>query len=59
MSSALITFVTSVEFATLSLGQDDQPVTHIFKPSDITRLLQREGLAKKEEESGDAMAVDS
>ncbi|PWN36049.1 putative PRE9-20S proteasome subunit Y13 [Meira miltonrushii] len=53
-----------IEFATLSLDSHGKPLPRIFKPSDITRLLQREGLAKKEEgEAGatgaDSMAVDS
>lgn len=43
----------AVEFATLSLDGEGRPQPRIFRPSDITRLLQREGLAK-EEEGGDA-----
>lgn len=56
----------AVEFATLSLDSDGKPLSRIFLPSDITRLLEREGFAKKEEgegttatAGGDVMAVDS
>jgi 20S proteasome subunit alpha 3 len=54
-----------VEFAILTLGSDGKPLPRILKPADITRLLQREGFAKKEEgtetatATGEAMAVDS
>lgn len=55
-----------VEFATLSLDSDGKPLSRIFLPSDITRLLEREGFAKKGEgedaiptAGGDVMAVDS
>lgn len=58
-----------IEFATLSLDGSGKPLPRIFKPTDITRLLHREGLAKKEEgestttsataTGGEAMAVDS
>lgn len=53
-----------MEFATISLDtRTGKPSPRIFKPADIDRLLEREGLAKAREEgaeaaSGDAMAVD-
>ena len=58
-------YFLAVEFATLSLDQSGKPLSRIFRPTDITRLLDREGLAKKSEEEGaaprtaEAMAVDS
>lgn len=60
-------FPSLVEFATLSLDSTGLPQSRIFRPADITRLLEREGFSKKSEEEspsttaagGDVMAVDS
>ncbi|PWN42492.1 N-terminal nucleophile aminohydrolase [Ceraceosorus guamensis] len=48
-----------IEFATLTLDSTGVPRTSIFKPHDIDRLIERNGLAKpKEENTGDGMALD-
>ncbi|CEH13537.1 proteasome subunit alpha type 4 [Ceraceosorus bombacis] len=48
-----------IEFATLTLDSTGVPRTSIFKPHDIDRLIERNGLAKpKEENTGEGMALD-
>jgi len=68
ISFFFFTHLCLVEFATISLdSRTGKPSPRIFKPADIDRLLEREGLAKPKTEedasaattSGEAMAVDS
>lgn len=40
---------TTVEFATLTLDADKKPKAKIYRPSEIDALLQKHGLAKKED----------
>ncbi len=43
-----------MEFATLTLDADKKPKAKVYKPAEIDALLQKHGLAKKEEGTASA-----
>ena len=51
LTTSILTDGVAVEFATLSLDDQQRPKAKIYRPAEIDALLRKHDLAKKDEDS--------